>query len=110
VVSAAGGSPRRLATTGVPNATEPDWSPDGRWIVFTTMMREFQLYLVKSSGGDAMPLVAGEDPSWAPNSRAVIFCRGTGYAKQLSLLDVPTKQVKTIGRVLQSDSQPSWAK
>jgi len=110
VVAAAGGTPRRLATSGVPNATEPDWSPDGKWIIFTAMFRDFQLCLVPATGGTAMTIVAGEDPSWAPNSRAVIFCRGPDHAKSLSLLDVPTKQVKTIARFSESNSQPSWAK
>ena len=111
-VSASGGAARRIPTTGVPNATEPDWSPDGKWIAFTTQMREFQICLVKAGGGDAMVLTPGEDPTWAPNSRAIIFCKGQDHAKNLSLLDVPTKQVKTVARISgsQSNSQPSWSK
>ena len=61
-------------------------------------------------GGEAYPLVEGEDPSWAPNSRALLFSNGPDHAKHLSLLDVPTKQVKHIARILESNSQPSWAK
>ncbi len=111
-VSASGGAARRIPTTGVPNATEPDWSPDGKWIAFTTQMREFQICLVKAGGGDALVLTPGEDPTWAPNSRAIIFCKGQDHAKNLSLLDVPTKQVKTVARISgsQSNSQPSWSK
>jgi TolB protein len=109
-VDASGGTPRRLNTVGVPNATEPDWSPDGKWIVFTTLNRDFNICYVKAQGGDATVLAAGEDPSWAPNSRAVIFCRGRDREKTLSLLDVPTKQVKNLARVSGSNSQPGWAK
>ncbi|HXJ55402.1 MAG TPA: hypothetical protein VNU68_01945 [Verrucomicrobiae bacterium] len=112
-ISPGGGSPRRLATTGAPSPTEPDWSPDGRWIAFTSQSRTFQICIVLANGGvggEAIPLVEGEDPSWAPNSRALLFCRGPDHAKQLSLLDVPTKQVKHVARILGSNSQPSWAK
>ena len=30
--------------------------------------------------GDAVVLVDGEDPSWAPNSRTLMFCRGRDHA------------------------------
>ena len=109
-VSAMGGAMRRISTAGVPNATEPDWSPDGKWLAFTTLMGGFQICLVKAGGGEAHVLVEGEDPTWAPNSRAIIFCKGRDHGKQLSLLDVPSKQVKDVARILESNSQPSWAK
>jgi len=110
-ISASRGSARRIVTAGVGNATEPDWSPDGKWIVFTTQRaRTFDLCLVKPEGGEAKALVEGEDPSWAPNSRAVIFSKGPDQSKVLSLLDVPTKRIKTIARISSSNSQPSWAK
>ena len=112
VISASGGGPRRILTNGAPNPTEPDWSPDGKWIAFTSLMGGFQTCIVKAQGGDAIVIAPGEDPSWAPNSRALIFSRGPDHSKKLSLLDVPTKQVKDIARILESNSQsqPSWAK
>jgi len=109
-ISPSGGTPRRIATTGAPRPTEPDWSPDGRWIAFTSQTRSFQVCIVPAQGGDAFVLAEGEDPSWAPNSRAIVFCRGRDHAKRLSLLDVPSRQVKDIARILESNSQPSWAK
>ena len=109
-ISASGGTKRRLETTGVGNATEPDWSPDGRWVAFTTQRTGgFDICYVRAQGGIVTPVTAGEDPSWAPNSRAVIFCKGHDHQKVLSLLDVPTKEFKDIARLLESNSQPSWA-
>lgn len=110
-ISASGGRQKPLAITGASNPTEPDWSPDGKWIAFTTQTRAgFTICIGPAQGGQTIPVVDGEDPSWAPNSRALIFCKGPDHAKQLYLLDVPTKQVKHLARILESNSSPSWAK
>ena len=111
-IPATGGEMQRIATPGAPSPTEPDWSPDGRFVIFTSMTRAgFNLCYVPADGrGEVVMLVAGEDPSWAPNSRAVVFARRQRGERVLSLLDVPTKQVKDIGRISGSNSQPSWAK
>ena len=109
-ISASGGAPRHISTAGVGNCTEPDWSPDGKWIIFTSQAADFRICLVPAAGGEARPLVSGEDPTWAPNSRAVIFVSRKNHIKTLSLLDVPTKHVKDVARILESNSQPSWAK
>ncbi len=108
----ADGGPRRRVATGVGICTEPDWSPDGKWIAFTVQRGGgiFEICIVPAQGTSVYTIVQGEDPSWAPNSRALIFCAGPDHGKRLSLLDVPTKQVKTLARVLESNSQPSWAK
>jgi TolB protein len=112
VVSAEGGAPRRIHTSGISNPSEPDWSPDGKWIAFTAQMGDFNLCVVPAEGGTATLLVSGEDPSWAPNSRTLVFVRRHGGNSWLSLLDVPTKQVKDVSRVpgSNSNSQPSWAR
>ena len=109
-VSASGGAAQRIVTRGVSNPSEPDWSPDGKWIVFTAQMGGFEICVVPSEGGSATVLVSGEDPSWAPNSRTVIIARRSGGSRRLSLLDVPTKQVKDAARISGSNSQPSWAR
>ena len=111
-VAADGGEIRRLRTDGVSNPSEPDWSPDGKTIVFTAQMGGFEICTIPADGGSAALLVSGEDPSWAANSRTVIFTRrGKNSRRSLSLLDVPTKHVKDISTLVSgSCSQPSWAK
>jgi TolB protein len=111
-VSPNGGEIQPVPTPGAPNPTEPDWSPDGKWIAFTSQMGEFNV-CVMPADGSAPPtmLVQGTDPSWSPNSRTLIFVRRTSsYRYMLSLLDVYTKQVKDIQQVPGDDSEPAWTR
>ena len=111
-VSVSGGAAKAIPTSGMPSPSEPDWAPDGKFIAFTVQYRDFQICVVPAAGGTATGLVGGEDPSWAPNSRTLIFARRRGGNYVLSLLDVPTKQVKDVSRIsgISSQSQPSWAR
>ncbi|HIM23732.1 MAG TPA: hypothetical protein EYM30_05985, partial [Verrucomicrobia bacterium] len=76
-IPANGGAMSRIRTIGAFNATEPDWSPDGKAIVFTTMRGGgvFEICIVPPRGGNVEVLATGEDPSWAPNSRTLMFTR-----------------------------------
>jgi TolB protein len=110
-VPAAGGAVQVIRTTGAPNPTEPDWSPDGKWIAFTSQTSEFDICVVPADGSaDPVVLARGQDPSWSPNSRTLIFNHSAGYLQTLSVLDVFTKQVKDVGRIAGSDSEPAWRK
>jgi TolB protein len=109
-IPANGGAIQRLSTSGVLNPTEPDYSPDGKWIAFTSQMGDFNICVIPANGGTATLLVAGEDPSWSPNSRTLICARRSGSRYRLSVLDAMTKQVKDIARISGNDSEPAWAK
>ncbi|MSU34223.1 MAG: hypothetical protein EXS36_03755 [Pedosphaera sp.] len=111
-ISSTGGAPQKLETGGITGATEPDWSPDGKWIAFTRFSGgSFQICVVAAAGGEAKILREGEDSSWGPNSRTLVFVRRLGGGQRtLSLLDVPTGRVKDWNWLSGSCSQPSWAR
>jgi len=110
-IPADGGAVQRIPTPGVANPTDPCWSPDGKWIAFTSQMGEFDICVMPAdSSAPPTVLVAGEEPSWSPNSRTLIYTKLVNWRYSLSVLDVFTKQVKDIGRISGNDSEPSWAK
>ena len=110
-IPAGGGEVQYLNTTGAANPTEPDWSPDGKWIAFTRMAGDFDICVMPADG--SLPptvLVAGQNPSWSPNSRTLVYNHGSAGRQTLSVLDVFTKQYKDCHRATGSNSQPAWAR
>jgi TolB protein len=110
-IPAGGGEVQYLNTTGAANPTEPDWSPDGKWIAFTRMAGDFDICVMPAAGGmDPVVLVLGQNPSWSPNSRTLVYNHGSAGRQTLSVLDVFTKQYKDCHRATGSNSQPAWAR
>ena len=110
-VPAGGGEVQYLNTTGASNPTEPDWSPDGKWIAFTRQAGDFDICVMPADGAQPpVVLVAGQNPSWSPNSRTLVFNHGSSGHQTLSVLDVFTKQYKDCRRATGSNSQPAWAR
>jgi Tol biopolymer transport system component/imidazolonepropionase-like amidohydrolase len=88
------GAPRRLtpeAFAGFEFA--PAWSPDGRWIAFTTWDDRDRgaLWKVASSGGMPQRLTTepGEyvQPTWTPDGREIVVSRGAGETARGRTMD-----------------------
>ena len=75
-IPAAGGAPRRLTDE---IGEHPDWSPDGRYIVFDADSGN-SIKLVSSTGGHpirlvpaAIPISRGGQPIWSPDGTHIAF-------------------------------------
>lgn len=71
-----GGSAERVTFTGNYNIS-PALSPDGRWLAYVSRVSgAFKLHLMELSSGVVTPLTdtgADENPSFAPNSRLIVY-------------------------------------
>jgi dipeptidyl aminopeptidase/acylaminoacyl peptidase len=98
----AGGSLVQLTQSG--HDTDPQWSPDGRWIAFLSERKNAsgkpagsedsgdddsginQLYVISASGGEALPLSQSDEEihafGWAPDSRTLYFASRLPWNKQ----------------------------
>src|SRR5215203_4073923 len=77
VVGRQGGDARRLTSTPAVEA-DPQFSPDGRWIAFTSNRAGVNaVYIVSADGGDPRRLTwspSGEVArGWTPDGRSVLF-------------------------------------
>ncbi len=76
-MSASGGSAQRVSFTGSYNIS-PQPSPDGKWLTYISRQGDggFRVQLMDIASGQAQTLTTSRDdesPSFAPNSRLVIY-------------------------------------
>ena len=73
-------------TTAKKSSTNPEWSPDGKWIAFLsdrpgqiagTPEGKKQLYVISAEGGEAQQVTKVENDvsafEWAPDSKRIVF-------------------------------------
>jgi Tol biopolymer transport system component len=98
-VSAKDGSVRELLTTGSTEVRGARYSPDGQWIVYSTVGGGSRLYLLPANGtGSAVALdstSAASAPCWTPDGRHVVFTRR--LAGQVGLWSIPVREGKRTG-------------
>jgi acylaminoacyl-peptidase len=91
------GTLTQLTTSG--HDTDPQWSPDGRWIAFLSERKApdtkekdsteendtAHLYLISPNGGEAFPVTEGEEEvhafAWSPDSRTLYFATRAPWTK-----------------------------
>jgi TolB protein len=95
LVPAAGGEGRQLTTF---IGEHPDWSPDGRYIVFDAEFGN-AVKLVAADGGQpirivpaSIPIFRGGNPIWSPDGTRVAFKEGS----HLWTLDIRTGEARIV--------------
>lgn len=83
---AGGGSPERVTFNGNYNVS-PAVSPDGRWLAFISRINgQFKLHVMELASGTATAITdttADERPSFAPNSRLIVYATRQGGQEAL---------------------------
>ena len=114
-VMGADGSGQNRISFGNGRYSTPVWSPDGKYIAFTKQGGgKFSIGVMRSDGSGERILTEGfhnEGPTWAPNSRVLMFFRdrpGENGGPQLFSVDITgynEQQVPTPGLA----SDPAWS-
>jgi Tol biopolymer transport system component len=117
VMNADGSDVRRLTTDGI--SSHPDWSPDGRKILFD---RGDGLAVMNADGTDRHTLIAElgtgaeEDGAWSPDSRRIAFSqqRRSSGGSGLSIMNVTDGSVRLLTNRTPLgghyyDTDPDWS-
>src|SRR5205809_2490780 len=74
-------------TRGDKSSTNPRWSPDGKWLAFTSNRIEDknQIFVIDPSGGEAQQLTKSESAvnsfSWSEDGRMIAYTATPGTSK-----------------------------
>lgn len=86
---AEGGEPRRLTSGDGPFEFSPSWSPDGRWIAYTTWEGGTGGHVWKAAAdGSGSPVQLTSSPSeyvhpvWSPDGTEIVVTRSSGAASR----------------------------
>ncbi len=104
VMNVNGGGVRRLTFKGNYN-TSPAWSPKGDRIAYTSRSSGFHIMTMNVNGEDTQEVAPGEDPSWSPDGRYLVFsARG-----RLRIASKDGRSIKQLTGGGGDDTSPAWS-
>ena len=110
------GRERIELTASAPGALAPQWSPDGREVLFTAffLAKRPELYLVASNGGIPRALLSdlangsSRSGDWSPDGKLILFDYFEGEASELRTVE---RESSKVSRLPESQGlvQPRWS-
>ena len=111
IVNVATGARRRLDLRGAADAVQPNWSPHGHRIAFTSRplrsasgsaaSTSMDIWTIPAGGGPSVALVTGDNadwnPVWSPDGRHVYFVSDRSGAMNLWRIAVDEASGKAVG-------------
>lgn len=113
LVPAAGGAARRI-TDDLMDIAQPDWSPDGRTLVFQSYRDgNFNLWTIGRDGAGLRQLTEGpfdhREPRFSPDGRTVVFSSDLTGSYGIHLLDLATGKITQLTDTPVDEYEPAWS-
>jgi TolB protein len=110
-MAAGGGEPQRVTFTGSYNIS-PALSPDGRWLAYISRINGvFKLQVMELAGGNVQSVTdttADESPSFAPNSKLIVYATRQGGREALMTTTVDGKIKARLAGQGGDIREPDW--
>lgn len=110
-MSAGGGNPTRVTFSGTYNIS-PSVSADGRWLAYISRVGgAFKLHVMELSSGNVTALTdttADENPSFAPNSKLIVYATRLGGREALMTTTLDGKIKARLAGQAGDIREPDW--
>jgi Tol biopolymer transport system component len=109
VVRSDGAGLRRITTPGRWTTTAR-WSPDGTWIAYHEGKPDTDLVVVHPDGTGRRVLAATDGccPVWSPDSRALLFLRGSPDGRDLFTVMLADESIRQVTHTPGNIASPDW--
>ncbi|MGQ0764970.1 MAG: TolB family protein [Gemmatimonadota bacterium] len=91
--------------------SDPDSSPDGRRVVFTTRIRNvWNIAMAGVDGSNFTMMGEGSDPTWSPDGKRIAFVRAAGRRAHVFTMDLETgAEVVQVTTGDNDNFEPTWS-
>ena len=115
-MSSTGGGPSLLCNHSYADS-DPRWSPDGKWVMFTSMTKgqDVGVFIVPAKGGEPLPLgdergpLDASMPSWSPDSKRVAFASTSRGMSDIGIFDLVERKVEWLTDSSHECYDPCWS-
>ncbi|MBC7629865.1 MAG: PD40 domain-containing protein [Flavobacterium sp.] len=110
----ASGGPARRLTSDLFDVSQPNWSPDGRTLVFQSYRDGvFNLWTIRPDGGGLHKLTEGpydhREPRWSPDGRSIAFSSDLSGSYGIYVYDLASANISVVADSAEEEYEPAWS-